>query len=98
MTAAEVMVSITCLEFSYTQAPPKLKSFLMAINLLSVFVGNQFVSRVNAYFQTPTGESTLEGAEYYWFFCGAMLITAVAFILFAMTFKERTYIQQEQPA
>jgi POT family proton-dependent oligopeptide transporter len=98
MTGAEVMVSITCLEFSYTQAPPKMKSLLMAVNLLSVSLGNLFTSAVNWYFRSPTGESTLVGANYYWFFCGVMLVTAVAFIFFARTFRERTYIQQEQPA
>ena len=98
MTAAEVMVSITCLEFSYTQAPPKMKSFLMAEFLLSNSLGNQLTSQVNAYFQGPDGKSTLPGASYYWLFCGAMLVTAVAFVFFARTFQERTYIQQEQPA
>jgi POT family proton-dependent oligopeptide transporter len=98
MTGAEVMVSITCLEFSYTQAPPKMKSLLMAVNLLSVSLGNLFTAAVNWYFRSPSGESTLTGANYYWFFCGVMLVTAVAFIFFAMRFRERTYIQQEQPA
>ena len=41
ITAAEVMVSITCLEFSYTQAPTKMKSFVMAAYLLGVSVGNR---------------------------------------------------------
>ena len=30
LTASEVLVSITCLEFSYTQAPNSLKSFIIA--------------------------------------------------------------------
>jgi POT family proton-dependent oligopeptide transporter len=98
MTGAEVMVSITCLEFSYTQAPPKMKSLLMAVNLLSVSLGNLFTAAVNWFIKLPEGESRLAGASYYWFFCGVMLATAVAFIVFASFFRERTYIQQEQPA
>ena len=47
LTAAEVMVSITCLEFSYTQAPKKMKSLVMAGFLMSVSLGNIFVSGVN---------------------------------------------------
>ena len=31
LTASEVMVSITCLEFSYTQAPKKMKSLIYSI-------------------------------------------------------------------
>ena len=36
LTAAEVLVSITCLEFSYTQAPNKMKSHIMGFFMLSV--------------------------------------------------------------
>ena len=53
ITAAEVFVSITCLEFSYTQSPKKMKSFIMAIYLFSVSLGNQFVSFFNLFIQNP---------------------------------------------
>ena len=51
MTTAEVFVSITCLEFSYTQAPKKMKSLIMAFFLMSVSLGNVFVSAVNFFIQ-----------------------------------------------
>lgn len=51
ITAAEVFVSITCLEFSYTQAPKKMKSFVMAFFLMSVSFGNLFVAGVNFFIQ-----------------------------------------------
>ena len=54
ITAAEVLVSITCLEFSYTQSPKKMKSFIMATYLFSVSLGNQFVSIFNQFIQNPT--------------------------------------------
>jgi POT family proton-dependent oligopeptide transporter len=47
LTAGEVMVSIVALEFSYTQAPKKMKSMIMAIFLLSVFFGNFITSAIN---------------------------------------------------
>ncbi len=47
LTASEVMVSITCLEFSYTQAPRAMKSVIMAIFLMSVSLGNVFTAVVN---------------------------------------------------
>ena len=53
ITAAEVFISITCLEFSYTQAPKKMKSFVMACFLMSVAVGNVFVTGVNFFIQNP---------------------------------------------
>ncbi|MFM7274127.1 MAG: MFS transporter [Gammaproteobacteria bacterium] len=40
LTASEVMVSITALEFSYRQAPLRIKSFVMALYLLSISAGN----------------------------------------------------------
>lgn len=62
LTAAEVMVSITCLEFSYTQAPNRMKSLIMALYLLSVSGGNALTSLVNYVIQDPSGESRLPGA------------------------------------
>ena len=47
LTAGEVMVSIVALEFSYTQAPRKMKSMIMAIFLVSVSVGNLFTWGIN---------------------------------------------------
>ncbi|MDG2021682.1 MAG: MFS transporter [Phycisphaerales bacterium] len=47
LTASEVMVSITCLEFSYTQAPRTMKSVIMALFLMSVSLGSLFTAGVN---------------------------------------------------
>jgi POT family proton-dependent oligopeptide transporter len=95
LAAAEVMVSITCLEFSYTQAPKKMKSFIQAVFLLSVSLGNAFTAMVNKFIQNPDGSSKLAGASYFWFFTIAMLVTAMGFIFVAATYHERTYIQDE---
>lgn len=43
ITAAEIMFSVTGLEFSYTQAPPSMTSVLQACWLLSVSIGNMLV-------------------------------------------------------
>ncbi|MEO0413778.1 MAG: POT family MFS transporter, partial [Verrucomicrobiota bacterium] len=56
LTAGEVMVSIVGLEFSYTQAPKKMKSFVMALFLLTVTGGNLVTAGVNHYIQV---ENTL---------------------------------------
>ncbi|MDG2199580.1 MAG: POT family MFS transporter [Phycisphaerales bacterium] len=47
VTTAEVLVSITCLEFSYTQAPRKMKSIVMGFFLASVTVGNIITGMVS---------------------------------------------------
>ena len=98
ITGAEVLVSITCLEFSYTQAPKKMKSLVMAAFLLSVSLGNVFVSAVNFFIQNDDGSSKLAGPDYYLFFAGAMAVTAVLFIPVAKFYKEKTYIQDESDA
>jgi POT family proton-dependent oligopeptide transporter len=95
MTTAEVFVSITCLEFSYTQAPKKMKSLVMAFFLMSVSLGNVFVSAVNFFIQNDDGTSKLAGAEYYMFFSGCMMVTAILFIPVAMRYSEQTHIQDE---
>lgn len=43
ITAAEIMFSVTGLEFSFTQAPESMKSVLQACWLLSVAIGNMLV-------------------------------------------------------
>jgi POT family proton-dependent oligopeptide transporter len=93
ITIAEIMVSITCLEFSYTQAPKKMKSIIMAFYMMSVAVGNTFVAGVNFFIQNPDGSSKLEGADYYLFFAGCMLATAIVFVPVALRYKQQTYIQ-----
>ncbi len=97
LTSAEVMVSITCLEFSYTQAPRNMKSFVMAFFLLSVAAGNLFTSAVNFLIQSDDGTSKLAGADYYWFFTGLMLVTALLFTLVVRFYKGRSYIYEEVP-
>ena len=54
LTSAEIMVSIVCLEFAYTQSPKSMKSMVMALFLLSVAAGNLFTSAVNSYIQVKS--------------------------------------------
>jgi POT family proton-dependent oligopeptide transporter len=98
LTAGEVMVSITCLEFSYTQAPKTMKSFVMAFFMLSISVGNLFTSAVNFFIQNPDGSSKLAGADYFLFFTTLMLVTAMLFMLVARFCRGETYIHAERPA
>jgi POT family proton-dependent oligopeptide transporter len=98
LTSAEVMVSITCLEFSYMQAPRAMKSFVMAFFMLSISVGNLFTSAVNFFIQNADGSSKLAGADYFIFFTLLMLATAMLFLLVVRYYRGETYIHEEQPA
>ena len=94
LTSAEVMISITCLEFSYTQAPAKMKSFIMAFFMMSIAIGNLFTSAVNFFIENEDGSSKLAGADYFWFFSVLMLLTSILFIFFARAYREQSYIQK----
>jgi POT family proton-dependent oligopeptide transporter len=59
LTAGEVLVSITGLEYSYKQAPLSMKSFIMALFLLSISAGNLFTAAVNHYMVRPLQASAL---------------------------------------
>lgn len=110
ITAAEVLVSITTLEFAYTQAPRRMKSFIMGVYFLGVSVGNLFTSAVNwaisipAVTKTVDGQevviteaaSRLAGADYYWFFTALVLVFAVAFVIFAQFYRGRRFVQGEE--
>lgn len=93
LTAAEVMVYGTGLEFAYTQAPNKMKSIVMSLFLLAISMGNLFVSIVNWFIRNPDGTAKLAGANYYFFFVGLMVLTTIAYVFYAMRFKERTFLQ-----
>lgn len=93
LSAGEIMVSITCLEFSYTQAPKKMKSLVMALFMLSISAGNLFTSAVNFFIQEPGGKSKLEGAAYYWFFTILMVVAAFLFVFVARKYRVKNYTQ-----
>lgn len=95
MTASEVMVSITCLEFSYTQAPRRMKSLIMACYNLSVTLGNTVTAIVNHFIQRPDHTSRLSGANYYLFFAGLMLASTVCYVFVARRYQEETHIQEQ---
>ncbi|MFT4706146.1 MAG: POT family proton-dependent oligopeptide transporter [Bradymonadia bacterium] len=95
LTAAEVLVSITALEFSYTQAPHKMKSIVMALFLVSVGLGNTFAAAVNFIIANDDGTSKLDGPAYFLFFAACMFVTALLFTVYSRTYKGRSYIQGE---
>ncbi len=64
LTASEVLVSITGLEFSYKQAPPGMKSFIMSLFLFSISLGDILNAAVSHYMIEPVKvEAVAAGAE-----------------------------------
>ena len=85
MTLSEVMVSITGLEFGYSQAPKRVKSVIMGIWLLMVSLGNVLVAFVANFQMGPL--------EFFWLFAGLMAIAALLFGLRAATYTYKDYAQ-----
>lgn len=86
LTTAEVLVSVTGLEFAYTQAPRAMKSTIMGFWLLCVTFGNVLVA-----FLAPL--ETLSLATFFWVFAGLMAAAAAVFALLAARYKGRSYLQ-----
>jgi POT family proton-dependent oligopeptide transporter len=66
LTCSEVLVSITALEFSYKQAPLKMKSFIMALFLLSTSVGNLITAGVNHFMVRPLQATAIDTGAQTW--------------------------------
>lgn len=92
LTCGEVMVSVTCLEFSYTQAPNRMKSFVMAFFMLSIALGNLFTGIVNFGIE---GTDILQGSAYFGFFSLLMLVTAGLFALVSRYIPVHLRLQSE---
>jgi POT family proton-dependent oligopeptide transporter len=98
ISAAEVVISVTYLEFSYTQAPHSLKSVVMSLYLAAIALGNLVTAQVNHFIQNPDGSAKLTGSNYYLFFTALMLGTTVLYVIVAPFYRGRVYIQGESEA
>ena len=86
LTLAEVMVSITGLEFAYTQAPRRMKSLIMGFWMLAVSFGNILVALLARFQDLPR-------VQFFWTFAGLMLGAAVLFGIRAAFYRYQTYTQ-----
>jgi hypothetical protein len=87
MTVAEVLISITGLEFAYTQAPRAMKSTIMGFWLFCVTMGNLLVA-----FLAPL-QKTLALSQFFWLFAGLMACAAIVFLVLARLYTGKTYLQ-----
>jgi POT family proton-dependent oligopeptide transporter len=92
LSAGEVLVSITGLEYAYTQAPISMKSTMSAIWLLTVAAGNLFVGFVNGNIADGGFFSRFTGASYFWFFIALISAFIVLYLFVSPRLKERNYI------
>ncbi|MBT4791814.1 MAG: MFS transporter, partial [Halobacteriovoraceae bacterium] len=87
ITMAEVMISITGLQFAYTQAPRSMKSTIMSMWLLTVFFGNMitaYIAKINVF----------SGGNFFMFFAILMAIFAIVFVWIAKNYKMQDYMEK----
>jgi dipeptide/tripeptide permease len=87
LTTAEVLVSITGLEFAYTQAPRAMKSTIMSFWLICITFGNLLVA-----FLAPL-QTSLPLSQFFWLFTGLMAAAAIIFSISAYRYKGKSYLQ-----
>ncbi|HEY8930557.1 MAG TPA: MFS transporter, partial [Mucilaginibacter sp.] len=93
LSAAEVLVSITGLEYAYTHSPKSMKSTMTGIWFLVVSFGNLITALVNGLIEDGGWWArNLKGANYEWFFVTFICVFIVVFLFVAPRLKERNYI------
>lgn len=86
LTMGEVLVSVTGLEFAYTQAPRSMKSTIMGFWYLCVTGGNILVAALSSLLEKSL-------ATMFWAFAGLMLAAAIIFTVLARFYRGKTYLQ-----
>lgn len=90
LTAAEVLVSITGLEFAYTQAPRSAKSTVMSLWFLTISFGNLLVAVL-----API--NPFEGGDEFMFWAVFAGAVAVIFVFSARRYRMREYVEPDAP-
>ena len=89
LTAAEVLISTTGLEFAFREAAPDLKSTIMSFWLLTVAVGNLLVSAITKIFSDPgNGEASVSTGRFL-MYAGLTFVVAILFSIIAAFYKYR---------
>jgi POT family proton-dependent oligopeptide transporter len=95
LAVAEILVSITCLEYAYTHSPKSMKSTMSALYLLGISVGNYFDSLVNKSIANNGFFAQYTGAKYYWLFIGIITAFFVLYLFVAKRLPEKSYVGVE---
>ncbi|MEZ4846270.1 MAG: MFS transporter [Bdellovibrionota bacterium] len=89
LTTAEILISITGLEFAYTQAPRSVKSTIMGLWFLSVSLGNLVAGAIAA-------SNKFEGGSFFMFFAALTFVFAIIFIFVAKTYKMQSFVEADR--
>lgn len=93
LTVAEILVSVTTLEYAYTQAPRALKSTLTSFYLLSVALGNAVTGTLHWLLLDESGQRSISDAQYFGLYSGLAVLAALLLARTAKFFREETILQ-----
>ena len=88
LTAAEVLISTTGLEFAFREAAPELKSTIMSFWLLTVAFGNLLVAFITKLFANGSGATSVS-ANRFLLYAGLTFVVAILFSIIAAFYKYR---------
>jgi POT family proton-dependent oligopeptide transporter len=92
LTAGELLVSVTALEYAYTQSPPRMKSMVMSLYLASAALGNLFTVGITRLTTDDSGRATLSNTASFALYAGIMLLGALLFVPYARRVREHSYL------
>jgi len=88
LTAAEVLVSTTGLEFAFREAAPEMKSIIMAFWLLAIAVGDLFIAVLTKLLSNGTGDAAVSTHRFLQY-AGLTFVVAILFSVVAAFYKYR---------
>ena len=89
LTAAEVLISTTGLEFAFREAAPQLKSTIMSFWLLTVAFGDLFVAVITKIFSAPGNSEASVSTGRFLMYSGLTFGVAILFSLVAAFYQYR---------
>ena len=89
LTAAEVLISTTGLEFAFREAAPEMKSTIMSFWLLTVAFGNLLVILITRIFAADKNGDASVSTGRFLMYAGLTFVVAILFSLVARTYRYR---------
>ncbi len=96
LTLSEAMVSITGLEFSYTQSPNSMKSAVMALWLFSAGTGSLLLAAFHTWNKLPGGGTKVTDLQFFQGCAWVMLAASCIYVVVARFYQGRTYLQGDE--